>query len=191
MQMSAKAAARIVAAQRAALAAVSPSRATGATRTRTGREGKTLEAIIARGGPGVAVTQFHQEARRFYAGGRLVTTAVAGPCDFGVTLLGGRSGVFDAKESKEPNRLKTDKKAFHAHQRRQLVEHGRAGAVAGLLCLSHARGRLYFADWRLLVKPRPSIPWDEMLDLGPVGYAVPWALVVSPVAADLRGGRTP
>jgi hypothetical protein len=143
---------------------------------RTGHEGRNLESLILASQGGVLLTKIPFSAKRL-PGGHIV--ACCGPCDFfGIHIPSGRMLVFDGKQSKNPHRLPTGEKEFREHQRLELIRYHDAGAISGLLCESTATGRLYWCSARRFLTRAPSIPWEDMIDIGPATHTVEWGRIV-------------
>ena len=157
--------------------------------------GKRLEILILASQTCVRLTQVPQAARPMRdrspggRGARPKFVAVNGPCDFfGCYVASGRSLILDAKECGEPHRLVTDGDHLAEHQRLELIRHGEAGAVAGLLALRTTDQELFWVPWRLLCRRRPSIPWAEASRVGSAKLAVDWLAVErADGLADPRG----
>jgi penicillin-binding protein-related factor A (putative recombinase) len=149
----------------------------------TARPGKTLERLIESEQklPNVPVvlTFVRQEARRIpdRARGGVKLIAMKGPCDaFGTVRATGRSIVFDMKECKAVRSFDAKLDHLPHHQVGELIRHGRAGAIAGLLVLSTRHGWLYWLDWKKLVQRKPTYPWDELEYAGTM-HGVNWPAV--------------
>lgn len=126
--------------------------------------GKHCEGIVLASQFGVTLTRAPL-ACRILPGGRAVKTP--GPCDvFGTHHRSGRAIVLDAKESSEPLRLDTHEDHLPTHQREELLRHGRAGAIAGLMVESIVHARLFWVPWPMLVKRVASIGFDLMHEVG-------------------------
>ncbi len=133
--------------------------------------GRALESIIMASQANIVrLIQVSGTAKRI-GGGKMIQTK--GPVDFSGVIVGsGRAICFDAKTCGEKNHLDTGKDKLLEHQRQELLRMGEAGAIAGLLCLSTARQRYYWCDWRLLTQRRPSILWDTMADMGDAAFTI-------------------
>lgn len=138
------------------------------------RLGRTLEKLVADSTRGVHLVQIGRVARTL-PGGKVV--AKKGPVDFMGCFTSGRALVFDCKSTKEPNRLPLSAAILKPHQRKQLVAFGEVGAASGILAESVTAGRLYWIGWQLLINPRPSIPWEECVDIGTSAVPVDWEAV--------------
>jgi hypothetical protein len=156
-------------------------------------KGKFLEKLIAKSQVGVRLTQVPQAARvvdpRKWKGHQPkpgetndpFTIRQRGPCDFFGTIVGsGRAIILDAKEGGDQNRLELRESHLPDHQRTALIDHGRAGAVAGIIALSTLTNRLYWCDWRLLLteQSKRSLRWLDLAYIGPSIVAVNWGEVV-------------
>lgn len=108
---------------------------------------------------------------RIIGKGKLIRVPVC--CDFAGTIRGdGRMLLIDFKRNDAVNTFNLD--AYVAeHQRRELMNHGSSGAVAGLLIESTRHNRQYWCGWKWLT--RGSVLFSMMIDLGPAD-----------VVADLR-----
>jgi hypothetical protein len=103
------------------------------------------------------------------------------------TFVGsGRSLIIDAKEGSETHRLVLNDTHLADHQRQALIDHGRAGAVAGVLALNTQTQRLYWCDWRLLLTEQStrSLRWLDLVDIGPASMTVDWARVLRAAAEE-------
>jgi hypothetical protein len=162
-------------------------------------KGRFLEKLIARSQVGVRLTQVPQAARvawkskpKGFAAPSTekpepFTIRQRGPCDFFGTIVGsGRAIILDAKEGGEQHRLVLDGTHLADHQRQSLVDHGRAGAVSGVIALATLTQRLYWCDWRLLLTEQStrSLRWLDLAYIGPATTAVNWAEVLK-VANEL------
>lgn len=146
------------------------------TQRRTGHEGKGLELLILASQTDVLLTKIPRGSRTI-PGGKSVS--IPSSVDFfGIHKPSGRMICFDAKQSKNPNRLETSTCKLAEHQRLEILRYGEAGAIAGLLCERSAASELFWCDWRQLQTRRPSIPWDEMTLMGSSRQSVQWIIVV-------------
>lgn len=149
---------------------------------RTGHEGHGLEALILSSQTSVRLTKIPQAAR--HVRGRSLIR-IAGPVDFfGGHVPSGKLLVFDAKQSQDPNRLRTGKDHLAEHQRLEICRYGEAGFVAGLLCECTETRELYWCDWRLIRVAVPSIPWRDMDAIGSSKFAVQWDKIIEASNAE-------
>lgn len=142
------------------------------------RTGKSFEEmILASQSPStVLLTKIPLSARRI-RGREMV--ACRGPCDFlGMYVPTGRMVIFDAKSGKGDNRLETREAHFPLHQRAQIIRYGEAGAIAGLMAESSTNQMVYWCPWTMLIVPRPSIPWAEMICVGSSREVIDWRKIV-------------
>lgn len=99
-------------------------------------------------------------------------------CDFcGTIRKTGRAFVCDFKACERANLFPLSDDHLKPHQRDELIAHGRAGAVAGLL-IEHANDGVYWAEWTMLVKAGPSIRFADMRRLCGVSQSPDLAAVI-------------
>lgn len=149
------------------------------------RPGKTLERLITSEqtlpNREVVLTHVGQAARRIGEG---KVVAVKGPVDFFGTVRGsGRSILFDAKECGKPS-FDCNTSAVKQHQINELVRHGRAGALAGLLILDTRSGWVVWLDWRKLEQRKPTYPWDDLEYAGTL-HGVNWTALCRSLAGEV------
>lgn len=154
---------------------------------RSGREGKSLEILVANSQFGVKLHQNHISAIRTADGWK----ELASPVDFfGFVVSPHRVVLLDCKQSNDTARFITSTTTLKEHQRLQLIDWGQLGAVAGLIAESTATSGIYFVPWWMILDRRPSIPWEELPFIQPstrLIMASDWAKIVA--ANDARGGK--
>jgi penicillin-binding protein-related factor A (putative recombinase) len=146
--------------------------------------GKTLERMVnddqqaVRRSP-VTLTFVRQEAKWIPDGrGGVKLIAQRGPCDaFGTFTINGLAVVFDMKECKNNTAFNAQESCVHQHQVDQLIRHGGSGAIAGLLILASKTGTLFWLNWTLLVKRKPTYPWQDLLAVGSLATGVAWKIL--------------
>jgi len=145
------------------------------------KRGKRLERMCAAPSPLVLLVRVEQGIRRFRKGGDWQQQSVKSPPDFYGCVIGtGRLVVFDAKETAHARHLDARPKIVKTHQKRQIVRAGRAGAVAGLLCLRTTDDALFWCPWPLLENETVTeIPWSAMRACGTVRRGIDWRLVLA------------
>lgn len=147
-----------------------------------GKPGATLERLVMSdqgfSGCPVVLTQVSQSARRI---GPKPTDVVPikGPCDFfGTVKRTGRAIVFDAKHCNRKSSFDANGKKVLPHQVRELIRHGEAGAIAGLLVMDW-QGRLYWVGWQKLISRPASYRWDSLMRAGFYTAGVDWQKLLS------------
>lgn len=116
---------------------------------------------------------------RMLPGGKAVLSK--GPCDFFVGI--GRPAllcVLDAKESGRLTSFAANPSHFAEHQRLELIRHGSAGAIAGLLVLNTRTDRLYWIRWQDFLPRRDFYPWDDaaLRYVGDANATIDWRRIV-------------
>jgi penicillin-binding protein-related factor A (putative recombinase) len=154
-------------------------------RRAAGTSGKTLEAmILASQRNDVILHQVKLEAKHI-GGGKIV--GVKSACDFfGCVVGSGRMIVVDAKETANEHRFATNEKTLKSHQRKQLVDSGRAGAIAGLIVLVRPTGIICWCDWKMLEKPKKSILIEEMMPM----RHIDWKMIALPDCSGCTDPRS-
>lgn len=80
--------------------------------------------------------------------------------DFCGTIKGtGRAFLTDAKSTEHPTHFKFSMLSDEQH--RELVDHGKVGAVAGVIIESIAMGKTYWLPWTVLNTNERSIAWTD------------------------------
>jgi penicillin-binding protein-related factor A (putative recombinase) len=158
------------------------------TTTRSNR-GRALEALVlASQGPGVAITQVPNGVRWLRGGNTCPTKS---PVDFFVTV-NGRAVVFDTKRCAVASRFPVgNPDHVTPAQVAEVVRHGRAGAVAGLLVENVKAETLHWLDWQQVRSPpplSPSLPWEHLVVVGDVKHAIDWRRVVAAGGGEVQRG---
>lgn len=92
-----------------------------------------------------------QASRTIRRGGVKETVRQRSPVDFAGTVRAtGRSYRADAKSYQRGARLELGRRGLKEHQARQLIDHGRAGAVAGVLVELRGRDEVWWVGWGAL-----------------------------------------
>jgi hypothetical protein len=168
---------------RSAIAAIA--RNTGTAKPRKARNpgssGKSLELIVSNGGGVIEWTKVPNGVQ-YLPGGK--TIPKKSPVDFIGTVIGtGRAVFCDAKQDADKTAFDAKRDHLKPHQVAELIRHGRAGAISGLLIESTAHGRLHWLPWVRLVNWQPTYRWEDVLDLGPSNAAINWRWVIATVEA--------
>lgn len=143
-----------------------------------GTSGKSLELVVANGGGVIEWTRVPNGVK-YVRGGDTVPTK--SPVDFIGTVIGtGRAVFCDAKRCSQKTGYNAQRDHLKPHQISELVRHGRAGAIAGLLIESTAEGAFYWLGWRDLQQNKASYRWAELRRVGMSNVAINWRLVIAP-----------
>ncbi len=122
---------------------------------------------------------------KYIGGGKMIHQKTA--CDFAGTVReNGRSFVCDFKVCGLP-KVFYFKDHLSEHQRIELINHGKAGAIAGLLIEATARREIRWASWQQIETDDLALAFDEMRFVGP-SNTVPdlRAVIAQAVIRDMR-----
>jgi hypothetical protein len=137
--------------------------------------GKVLESTIVASVAGLIVLDHHGHEAKRLPGGRMV--AKRGMVDFTGTIRPHGRGIrFDAKTCGLVRSFPIGNvDHFPRHQRDNLIRHGEAGAVAGLLVEATALGEFRWLGWQNIDDIKtPSLAWDDVrwVVLGPTSHVI-------------------
>lgn len=135
--------------------------------------GRHLESLVLASQGTVTLTKIPNGVR-YLPGGK--TIPCKSPVDFAGTVHGsGRAVWLDAKQCDLKGRFPVGNKDHVTPQQiAELVRHGRAGAVAGLLVERTGEDELYWCDWSILTNAPPSYAWKDLAYVGSSKLAVNW-----------------